>query len=817
MGLDGEAYKRAGHSLTSWTTGKDGSGTKYGAYGSVTGSAGQTITLYAQWSLDRYDISYSLAGGTWEGGTTAPSSYDYAASGTVSIPNPVRVGYEFLGWTGTGLSSATKDLVIDRSSNDKLGTHTAGTNVYTRSYTATWKPYTYSIDFYDGTTKVSTQTGFTYATAKALAPTGFTETLNKGYHVDGWSYADGGAKALEAAGSISTPSPAPTEHGDTVNLYAKWAGNAYSVRFHDDDALAYTQTGFVYGAPKVLDANGIVSRAGYALSGWSYTKDGKKAFEPTASIALLEAAYIPTAASGGHLDLYPCFTEKTDYTVEFNIGVTGATSVNKTYVNQPYESGAFRAPDATEAAVRGYTLLGWSKTDPGTTVYEMLPTGAFAPGTDLTVKDVYGSAVPPATCELYAVYRLDAYTIDLDHAGGAFPTDALAALKGSLGQSGSVDEAGATIVYSVRTSTFSIPSSARSGYAFSRWAEGAAAALTVIAPSDAAFELKDYDFVAEWSANAYALELSYENASGAVVDCAFADPADAPVSYAFDKDLGDDYSVTLNDPYRRGYAFTGWSGPGLVGEANKGGVVIRPNTQIAAADTNAGVLLYTAHWVQVDYRIDYDMADGNYEGHFEEGASDPRLDHATYTFDETYVDTGDPADKPSVAIASPKRAGYAFSGWRVTSAADGSAVCDTTHSIDLPLAEDLLSLFEDRVTGSGSTQRLVGRMGFLFDAAECPYVTSNAKALSFLRDGGFDGSLAIEGSEAHADAGSRTLKVLPVTGAFSLAQADDGAMTFSELTVDLSEIRIKTESDLRAEGIADALHLADIVWSVELT
>ena len=145
--FDDILFKRTGYSITSWTTNANGSGTKYNVGQNYPAMPqGSTTTVYAQWQLDRYDIAYDLSGGSWSSGDAPPAHYDYG-NAVVEIPDPVRTGYTFTGWTGTGLSEPTVGLAIDASSNDKLGEHVLGTNVYARSYVATWKANTYQMTF----------------------------------------------------------------------------------------------------------------------------------------------------------------------------------------------------------------------------------------------------------------------------------------------------------------------------------------------------------------------------------------------------------------------------------------------------------------------------------------------------------------------------------------------------------------------------------------------------------------------------------------------------------------------------------------------
>ena len=52
------------------------------------------------------------------------------------MPNPTRTGYTFAGWTGTGLSSATKNVTISKGTTGN------------RSYKATWSKNYYTVNYY---------------------------------------------------------------------------------------------------------------------------------------------------------------------------------------------------------------------------------------------------------------------------------------------------------------------------------------------------------------------------------------------------------------------------------------------------------------------------------------------------------------------------------------------------------------------------------------------------------------------------------------------------------------------------------------------
>ena len=87
---------------------------------SVTGPATYTAT----WTLDTYTISYALNGGSVS--PANPTSYTFE-SAEITLNNPTRSGYSFLGWTGSNAATEQTNVSIPTGSNDN------------KSYTANWK------------------------------------------------------------------------------------------------------------------------------------------------------------------------------------------------------------------------------------------------------------------------------------------------------------------------------------------------------------------------------------------------------------------------------------------------------------------------------------------------------------------------------------------------------------------------------------------------------------------------------------------------------------------------------------------------------
>ena len=85
--------------------------------------------LYAQW-IENYTITYNLDGGT----ASNPTIYNIETP-TFTLNNPTRIGYEFIGWTGSNGDKLDLDAVISTGTTGKL------------SYTANWSIVQYTISF----------------------------------------------------------------------------------------------------------------------------------------------------------------------------------------------------------------------------------------------------------------------------------------------------------------------------------------------------------------------------------------------------------------------------------------------------------------------------------------------------------------------------------------------------------------------------------------------------------------------------------------------------------------------------------------------
>jgi len=80
--------------------------------------------LYAKWTVHEYDITYDLDDGV----ISVPNPDKYRITdATITLNNPTKSGYVFIGWSGTDLIGNTnKDVKIAQGS------------VGDREYTAHW-------------------------------------------------------------------------------------------------------------------------------------------------------------------------------------------------------------------------------------------------------------------------------------------------------------------------------------------------------------------------------------------------------------------------------------------------------------------------------------------------------------------------------------------------------------------------------------------------------------------------------------------------------------------------------------------------------
>ena len=92
-------------------------------------------TLVANYVPTNYTISYNLDGGSFDSNITPPKSYNIESS-DLTLPYPTKRGYTFAGWTGNGIITPTKSVVIKSGSKGNV------------SYTARYTKNKYKVNYF---------------------------------------------------------------------------------------------------------------------------------------------------------------------------------------------------------------------------------------------------------------------------------------------------------------------------------------------------------------------------------------------------------------------------------------------------------------------------------------------------------------------------------------------------------------------------------------------------------------------------------------------------------------------------------------------
>ena len=210
------------------------------------------VTYTAQWTANRYTVTFSANGGT--GGKTVTQNYGTA----LSAPTVTRTGYTFNGWSPSDPSTVSAGNV---------------------TYTAQWAANRYTVTFDANGGKGSmADLPFVYDEPQALAPAAFTA---EEFRFAGWKRVrDGEVSYIDQA----VVSNLTAQSGGVVTLYAAWKvwtkamqdcderfGGAGDVSLDANGNIVVTLTGDVNGTVEIPDNVGAVT---IDLNGHSIVGDG---------------------------------------------------------------------------------------------------------------------------------------------------------------------------------------------------------------------------------------------------------------------------------------------------------------------------------------------------------------------------------------------------------------------------------------------------------------------------------------------------------------------------------------------------------------
>lgn len=218
-----------------------------------------------------YEITYELNGGSLLSGQTNPLSYT-SETETFTLINPTKVGYTFLGWTGSNGSTPNTHVTIEQGSSGF------------RQYIARWEAKQYTIKYNgNGSTKGSTQDSIhTYDSNKNLTKNGYAKEYTITYN-------------LNYNGSVNEERKAPCEFVGWTTTQDGNGGNSYN----DEQSVINLTTEseiYLYAQWANKETKYIPKRVGYTFEGW-YTDE---ACTTSNKIASTNGTYMPT----GDITLY---------------------------------------------------------------------------------------------------------------------------------------------------------------------------------------------------------------------------------------------------------------------------------------------------------------------------------------------------------------------------------------------------------------------------------------------------------------------------------------------------------------------------------
>jgi uncharacterized repeat protein (TIGR02543 family) len=265
--LGAGSLTKAGYTFAGWNTAPDGSGTAY-APGATFSMPAANTTLYAQWTINAYTVTYNGNGNTGGSAPVDPGSpYNYNSTVTaLGAGSLSRTGYNFAGWNTAANGSGTGYAV-----GATFNMPAANTTLY-----AQWTINSYTVTYNGngsngGSAPVDPSSPYSYnSTVTVLGPGGLTRT---GYTFAGWNMAADGSGTAYAAGATFTMPAANT------TLYAQWTINSYTVTYNGNgntsgSAPVDGSSPHNYNSTVTAPGAGSLIKTGYTLTGWNTAADG---------------------------------------------------------------------------------------------------------------------------------------------------------------------------------------------------------------------------------------------------------------------------------------------------------------------------------------------------------------------------------------------------------------------------------------------------------------------------------------------------------------------------------------------------------------
>ena len=577
--LPANTFTKTGYTFVKWNTEANGSGTDYANEAKVTGltqTNGATVTLYAQWTPNKYRITLNNQNATTAGTESAWYYYkttkrinnvtvyyysDEACTAPLSngynIVLPTKVGYTFGGYYTEANGAGTQYVNASGSFVNNIYSNVANnTTLY-----AKWTPNTntaYTVNHYkhaygSNTYTLDSTDNLTGTTDATLTVSNLTKTITGFTYVDAYLT---GNTTKPTSGAITETTIAP-DGSRIINLY--YRPNHLYIQYDMNGGSLSSSHGSAYGASGTLLTNTANNPATSFLRGFygskvgssntttyaTATTDGLHNYNSTSGINVVRTGYTGktnaqwnTKADGTGTSYNHSTTSYTAVSMASACGVDLSTGdktitlyVNWTPVNYTVTynldggTNAAGNPNTYNIETNTITLVDPSKT--GYTFTGWTTNGVTTPTKNLQI--IKGST---GNKTYTAHWTANTYTISFNANGG------------TGGQSANV-----TATYDAQMPAISTTAPTRAGYTFEGWFDDATNGTQYYTAAGAS--AKNYDktanttLYAHWTANTYTISFNSNSGTGTM--------ANESMTYDIEK------ALTKNAFAKAGYTFAGWS------------------------------------------------------------------------------------------------------------------------------------------------------------------------------------------------------------------------------------------------------------------
>ncbi|BDX39097.1 hypothetical protein CYCD_24520 [Tenuifilaceae bacterium CYCD] len=332
VALKNNEFTRHAYTFKGWST-KLMSYVEYEDGDNYTMQTTENDTLYAQWTLNSYDVVFIANGGE---GVMPNQTILYGRSDLLFANTFTRNGYTFKGWSTDVNGNA------DYADGSNYTMYTlANDTLY-----AQWTPNNYDVVFIanGGEGSMANQT-IPFNSTASLKNNSYTKT---GYSFAGWATSTNGAVEYTDGADYSML----TTVNDT--LYSQWTANYYDIVFvanGGEGSMSNQPIAYSFTTPLISN---MFTKTGYSFAGWATSTNGTIDYTDGASYTMLTP----------HNDtLYAQWTVNYYDIIFISNGGEG---------NMPNQSIAYNTTAALNNNVftkTGYTFGGWATSEIGAVEY----------------------------------------------------------------------------------------------------------------------------------------------------------------------------------------------------------------------------------------------------------------------------------------------------------------------------------------------------------------------------------------------------------------------------------------------------------------